>query len=343
VGPPRQPPGLTTAAASVAVFLAAATGDAFRPRDVRRALRAVWFVAGGGVLLLGLAQLVDGVLAPDTGWDWARPAVAHHSIGSTLGNANHLGGLLAVLLPVGVTLAVRAGRRERIATAALGVALVVELAVTTSRGAWLGTVAGVVTLALVLRRRLPGQGRRLLRVAAAAVALVAAVVLAFGALGVTKLDPGAVARTGPGTTVDLRRELWATAWRMAADHPVTGVGPDVFGDAFPRYEGERFGRVFGPFTVATSAHDLFLDLLAGLGGVGLAAFLALLALSARRATRAWPALPDGDRLLVGGMVAAEVAYLVQAGFDPPNLALTTLFWALLGMLSAMTGPPATER
>jgi O-antigen ligase len=349
-GFPGSYDGLWTAAALAVVF--AATAAAFRAGNVRRALLALWFGAGAGVLAFGLGQLQDRLFWPHQGWDWARPSIAPWTIGSTLGNPNHLASFLAILLPLGVVLAVVSHGRTRTAVVAVGVVLVAELGVTTSRGGWAATAAGTAFLAALFGRELRRHRSAVLRVAgpALALALVAAVVV--GAAGAAERDIGSLARAGPGSTVDLRLEVWGSAWRVAVDHPLVGVGPDVFPVVFPGYASERFSSLFGPFTVANGAHDIFLNTAADLGLGGLLAFLLVLGTAARGLGRSWARLSHGSatagtrerRLLLGGVTAALVAYLVQAAFDTQEVSLSLCFWALLGLAVALShqvtpGPP----
>ena len=322
-GFPGSHDGLWSGLALAAAFFAAGT-LAF-PR-VERLLVTVWFAAGGGVLLFGLAQLVDRLVAPG-GWNWARPAIAPSTIGSTLGNPNDLAGFLAVLLPVGVVLAVRGSSRVRAAVLASGAVAVVQLGVTASRGARLAAAAGLVTLAALLR---PPRAQ-LVRVTGAGLGLVVVALLAAGAAGVAKRDLAGVGRLGTGSTADLRGEVWSAALRVARDHPLLGVGPDVFPVVFPAYASERFAFLFGPFTVANGAHNVFLNTLANQGTVGLLALLAVLGTAALELRRRWSALPAARRTVLAGVVGGLVADLVQACFNTQDLSLSLLFWVLLGL------------
>ncbi len=336
-GYPGSHDGLLTTLSFAVLFVA--TAVAFERRSVLGAVRVLWFGAGTGVLLFGLAQLVDRLVAPDSGWDWARPHISPWTIGSTLGNPNHLGGLLAVLLPLAAVLAVLTRGRQRLLVAAGTALAVTELGVTASRGAWTAAVTSAAVLGLLLRRELRPHRRRVAVAAAGTVVLVIAVLAVLGPAGVTKLEPEALARTGPGSTLDLRLEVWAAALRATADRPVTGVGPDVFPVVFPGHASERFIRLYGPFTIANGAHNLFLNTLANQGLAGLAAFLALLLAAAVLLAGAWGGLDRDARLLAAGLVAALVAYLVQASLNTQTVALSLCFWVLLGLLVALISSP----
>lgn len=327
--------------------LFAATAATFSRKSLLSAIRVLWFGAGTGVLVFGLAQLADRLISPNAGWDWARPEISPWTIGSTLGNPNHLGGLLAILLPLAAVLALSTSGRERTLVVA-GIALAVaELGITASRGAWAAVVAAALLLAWLFRAELRSHRQRTAVMGGGAVVVLAVVLVALAPTGATKLELGDLARVGPGSTLDLRFELWATAWRVTVDHPVLGVGPDVFPVVFPAYETERFVRLFGPFTIANGAHNVFLNTLANLGVAGLAAFVALLAAAAVATSRVWGGLDHGARLLAGGLAASVLAYLVQACVNTQTIAITLCFWVLLGLLVALISrpghPDATSR
>ena len=330
---------VTTVSLALLYFATVAT---VRLGNIRRTLEALWFGAGGGVLLFGLGQLGDRIFSSNEGWDWARPSISPWTIGSTLGNPNDLSSFLAVLLPVGIVLAATGGRRQRRLVVAMAAVAVMELAITASRGGTLAAGAGLLVLGLLFRQDLVLHRTVAIRLAGAVVALTLVVVVVFGAAGVTKVSPGEFLRVGPGSTLDLRLEVWEAAWRMARDHPVLGVGPDVFPVLFPAYASERFMLLFGPFSVANGAHNLFFDTLADLGVVGLAALLWLLTATARRIGRSWRGLRAEERdrrLLLGGIASSLVAYLAQASFNTEDVTLSLCFWTLLGLAVVLSTPP----
>ena len=347
VGFPGLRHGLFTTTALALVFLAAVA--AFRTGYVRRLLEALWFGAGGGVLLFGLGQLQDSVLSPGDGWDWARPGVSPWTIGSTLGNPNHLSSFLAMLLPVGIVLGATASRGQRRLIGVMAAVAIAELGITSSRGGILGALTGLLVLALLFRRDVVRHPRRVALLGGGAVVLVAVVVLVFSVAGVTKLQPDDFFRVGTGSTADLRFEVWRSAGQMALDHPVFGVGPDVFPVLFLAYASDRFKTLYGPFTVANGAHNLFFDAAADQGTVGVVVLVCLLMVAALGLWRGWRRVLTSDRerrLLLGGTVAGLVAYVVQAGFNTDHIALSLCFWVLLAsavVLAARPPQPASDR
>ncbi|HEX9185929.1 MAG TPA: hypothetical protein VGB87_02575, partial [Vicinamibacteria bacterium] len=153
VGADESHAGFVSVAGTVALFLA--TRGLGRSPEGRAALLTAAVAGTALAAAYGAAQAVGADPFP---WKrvagfsgWSRPF-------GTLGHPNHLGGLLAVVLPLQVWTARAAfARRLRLAgvVAVAGVALsAAVLAATLSRAAWIAAVVGMaVALGLELRRR----------------------------------------------------------------------------------------------------------------------------------------------------------------------------------------------
>jgi O-antigen ligase len=222
--------------------------------------------------------------------------------------------------------------------------LMVELVVTTSRGAVLAAAVGVTFFGAWSRRRIASRHAVLVAVGAAVLGVTVGVGVLLGGLPDYR-SADVLLRTGEGTTPALRVELWRTAGRMAGKDPLTGVGPDGFGRAFDTLKSERFVRAFGPELVATDAHNQFLTVLATTGLPGLLAFSAVvgsafvrLRTSARIADVPAgvpdPLPADDGRVLTASVGAAMLAYVLQASFNRHDIALEFCFWFLLGLSCA---------
>lgn len=336
---------LSTTVLGVLFFAAA---DGFDASGVRKALSALWFGGGGVVLAYGALQLADRV-ASDSNLDpieWMNTPGG--AIWSTLGNPNDLGGFLAVVLPLGLTLLVLTRRPAiRALTALMIVLLVVQLGATMSRGAMLGAGAGVTLSAAWCGSDEIWRRTRVVTVLAAA--LVAAGLGVTGvvvAQGHTAKGFADIFRTGEGTTVALRVEVWGTALGMVEEEPIFGVGPDLFGRSFDAFRSQRFVREYGPDLLATDAHNLLLNTLATQGIPGLIILLVLLGSTARllgrthRRLRRRPGMrePSATRetqLVVAALAAALLAYIVQALFNRRDIVLDFCFWVLLGLACAV--------
>lgn len=134
-----------------------------------------------------------------------------------------------------------------------------------SRGALVGLVAGLVFLLLTDRRRL-----QLALVAAALAVLAAGLVVQSNPERFHKalFSKQQVAQEN----VTTRFEAWDAASRLAADHPLLGVGPGNF----QFYYNDLTGRPPGTLSL-TVAHNAYLDIAAELGLVAMVLFVVYLA------------------------------------------------------------------
>lgn len=353
--------GLFSAAAFGVIMMTAA--EALDVADVRRALAAIAFAGGVVVVFYGLVQLHDSEVHGHP-WDFITWHLGSFSndIFSTFGNPNHLGGFIAMALPMVLVIGLGAPRWPwKLLTGALTMVMMAELLRTGARGAWVGAVVALVTTAIFFAPEV--RHRRGLMIGGGAGVLCAAVVVGvvFGRryLGepLSKLF-----QTGGSSPVEQRFEIWRAALRIAVNHPVTGTGPDTFALIYPRYQSATWVKDFGATYLVNGAHDIFMNVLADQGFVGLLLFLALLLFIALRATATWrrsraverdenAAATSRDdaraiRHLSAAVTAAIVAYVVQAMFNVQQVGLSFAFWLLVGMLAALAtaaGVPATLR
>ncbi|HYE77435.1 MAG TPA: O-antigen ligase family protein, partial [bacterium] len=322
--------GLYATVAFGVVFFAMA--QAFRLHQVKLALSVLYFAGGGLVVLYGLIQLHDRTWSGPR-WDWIRwgeTSFTGASIWSTLGNPNHLAGFLAVILPIGVVLALLyRSWWVRALIAAIAAVAVLELLQTTTRGAWLATVVAFLALAALM---VPEIKRHPKVAASLAGGLVVAVVVAGMALGSTRnlgAQLGSAFKFGDNSTAVQRVELWKTAVRIASDRPLVGTGPDGYRIFFTSLQSPKFVRLYGPDQIANGPHNVFMNYLSTQGYPALVAFVGLLGLAALRAVGSWRRVrrieanaEDGfsaqgreARLVLAGVVVALLAYVVQATFN----------------------------
>lgn len=213
-------------------------------------------------------------------------------------NANFAAQAIVPALAVALGLALQAQRRRRLAALAAAAVLLLGLAVSYSRGGFLG-LAGALVLVwwLGIRRKLPF-----------AVGGVAAAVLALFAIPRMldrlrhELDPH-----DPNNTVLSRVPIWRAAVRMIHDHPLTGIGLNSFA---------RELRVYAPQVQEshTHPHNFFLNFWVVLGVLGLAAYLWVI-VGMGRAIGAGLARRDELRPLFIGLAAALAAILLHGLVD----------------------------
>lgn len=275
-------------------------------------------VTGGFLASYGLLQRagVDPV-----GWTTdTNPVVA------TLGNANFLSGYLGVVTPLALwgALSGRWDRPWRVACGAVAVGCVV---VTVLTGSVQGPLAALAGSLLVLVVWLLGRAAAIRRRALAG--LGAAVVLGAVVAGAGMAGVGPAAREFEAS-FRTRQWYWQAAASMVADHPVTGVGMDMYGDYYREHRPLAAVRAIGPQSVVTAAHSVPLHLAASGGLLLGVSYLAVLGSVAVTLAGGLRRLAGAERLLLAGVGGAWVSYVVQSlvSIDQPPLAL--LHWTLAG-------------
>jgi O-antigen ligase len=223
-----------------------------------------------------------------------------------VGNANLLGALLAMALPLAAGRALAATPPARRAWIALGALLTAGLAASTSRSAWIGALLGLGVLAAFL---VPRRARWLV-----AAAGVAALLIAGAAIALTPL------RDLNNDTGEARPAVWRDSIAVVGGRPVLGWGEDTMGLVF----GSRQTGDWAPGHNFDRAHSMPLDLAASQGLVGLAACAWLLG---TWWLLAWRRRREPGMAGVAGAAAAYLAWsLVNFDWAPA----TASFWLLAG-------------
>jgi O-antigen ligase/Tfp pilus assembly protein PilF len=289
-------------------------------------------VAAAPVTVYGLAQAAG--LEP---LSW-QAVEGGPQVFATFGNANFFAAWLGAVVPLcawaALSRAVSPGARA--GAAVLGVGAAVAAYASHSLQGPAAATAGLAVVAVAAlgagdersRRRAP-----LLLAAGGALAVAAGVALAAG------VGPLAAIRTGALTSLDTRVGKWQAALAMWADHPLLGVGLDGYADWYHRYRSAEVAAESGLARTADTAHNVVLDLLAS-GGLLLAlSYLAVVGFTGWALVGGLRRLRGEDRLLLGGLGGAWVAYQVQSlvSIDVPPLA--ALHWVLAGTIVALATSP----
>ena len=223
-----------------------------------------------------------------------------------IGNANLLGALIAMAIPLAVARGFRGGRF--VLAWWLGVALMVGgLVTSTSRSGGLGAVAGCLALVVFAVR-----SRRWIAITTAGSTIVVGVALwaiVFGPLGFLNNDP---ART--------RLQLWPDALRMIAARPLIGWGEDATGLSFGRF----LSADWAPGVIYDRTHSGLLEIAATQGIAGVLALGWVLFVLFRGTWR------YRFTESVGALGAACIGYTIWVIFNFDWVPATAAFWLLAG-------------
>jgi len=313
-------------------------GVARNPRSVRTAMCGLVIV---GLLLAlyavyqhihGLAETYQHLFnyKPPQGLMEREMAgrLASHRAFSLFTYPNILAGFLVMVLPVSFSLMHIAGKRLSIWIRGIGLAvLVMGLYATGSVGGWLTAAAGSVIYMILVKKYFEKK---------ISSPLVKYILLAGGFLTLAGLSTLIMIRTPQGLLADLgaRAMNWGSTLQMIWNHPITGVGPGVFGSLFPEYQAE--GGYYVRF-----AHNILLHRWAETGLAGLAALVWLGTVVIMQIKKNLSrSLSKAQRFLALGLISGLSAGFLHACVDVDLNFLKTsvIFWFFLGTLLGLIMP-----
>ncbi len=332
-GEPYQYQGMIASVCSAVAFVAGRRSLATHAR--LRVVAAALVLAGGVAAGYGLIQ--------EAGLDPIWQELNRGRIFSTLGQANALAAFLVLAVPVSLGLAVTSRTTGRVIAAAATVAIGTALALTMSRGGYLGAVVALAIFVALVPRR-PVVTRRRLGYALAGLVALGAIAVTVPPLG------GAVARVVERMQVIVNPaessaashlDLWAVGARIALDHPLLGVGPENYPDEFALYRD----AVLPPARADAMAkfrpespHNVPLAIADGAGIPALGAYLALIMGAMGVGLRRLRQAAARERTLLAALLAACAGHVVTDLFMTGEIAGTWTFWLLLGALAAVGQP-----
>jgi hypothetical protein len=200
------------------------------------------------------------------------PLIARDDSGYIFGNlaqANHFADQQALALASLFYLSTKSPANRPI-WALFGVALLIGLALSGSRTAWLYLFA-LVAMAYLLHRRQPGEtGRRLLLVTTLAIPAFLLIQLGLHWLGVATPTDRLLSKLSAGTSLSVRLDMWEQAIRLFLQQPLTGVGFQNFAWANFLLNARDASTIYPEYLVREqivfhNVHNLPLQLLAEFG------------------------------------------------------------------------------
>ncbi len=316
------------------------TATTVQNRRVLAALVGVLLLAALAEVGIGLVQVAFQIGPPH----FLAGGVLMRAYG-TFGQPNPYGGYLALLLPIALAIALSAPKPGlRLTAWGVSSALAIGIAVSLSRGAWLGTLAALSMVWLleshVNRRRAVALAylgitgliiALMLRILPDAVLGRVTDLFVYGSRLVQELRAG----PNPENWAILERvSQWYAGWQMFANNPFLGVGIGNYPRAYETYALQGWPSGVG------HAHNYYLNLAAEGGLLTFTAFMLFLILVWRLAVRAWRHAPNAWARILGlGLMGSLAAFSAHSLVDSLFVhSIGILLGILLGLLSAMEQP-----
>ena len=140
-----------------------------------------------------------------------------------------------------------------------------------------------------------------------------------------------------------RLETWKSALKIVADRPVFGIGQEVLKMVFPRYETNKFRFYEGFHVKQDRCHNEVCDMAVTRGVITLAVYLWIFSTFFYMCYKIFIGGYEQDlKLFTAGILGASVSYLVQNEFSFGVVAITTLLWVMMGMVSSIYVKPEPQ-
>ena len=153
----------------------------------------------------------------------------------------------------------------------------------------------------------------------------------FALLGA--LQSGPLAKYIYKTSVSLRGEYWQAGWNMGAEHPLTGVGFDTYGDWYRRAREAQALILPGPNTTTNAAHNVPFDVFAFGGWPLFIPYLGILLLTVIAILKVTVRNRSYDPIFVT-LTTAWVCYQLQSIISINQIGLAIWGWLFGGALIA---------
>jgi len=158
------------------------------------------------------------------------------------------------------------------------------------------------------------------------------IVIAIGTpvvLGIFNIGP--LGRFLFQNSTKLRGDYIHAGWEMTTKFPIFGVGMDTYGDWYRQLRGE-ISTLAGPDRTANTAHNIFLDISSNGGFPLLCAYLAFFLIAIRSAFRYYRSNKGNFDPVFSALVAAWIAYQMQALISINQIGVGIWAWVFTGSL-----------
>ncbi len=256
-------------------------------------------------------------------------------VDGTLGNASYLGIYMVFHIFFAALLFMRYRLVwQRVLLAIIGIANLVVLYFTATRGSILGLIGGAFISFAYLTLK-SEKGDRIRKVAMGGVVAVLVLVGLFFALRNTSLvkQSPVLSRFSSLSLSEVKTQgryfVWPMAWQGALERPVLGWGQEGFNYVFNKYYNPK---MYGQEAWFDRTHDVFLDWLIAGGFLGLLSYLSvLIALGVTIKKANTEFLTKGDKAIMWGLLSA---YLFHNIFVFDQTSSYILFFTILAYAHA---------
>ncbi len=133
-----------------------------------------------------------------------------------------------------------------------------------------------------------------------------------------------------------RLETWKSAYSEITDRPIFGIGQEVMKMIFPQYETDKFRFYEGFHVKQDRCHNEVCDMSVTRGVIALFLYVWIIAGFFYLGHRTIKGEYDPEmKLFTAGFMGGSAGYLIQNQFSFGVVAITTLFWIMIGMITSI--------
>ena len=299
--------------------------------DDRRLTLLFASMAAGATVVAGYALIQKAGFDPIWGY------TPRGRVFSSIGQPNALAAYLVLAIPICASLIPKSQPLARGAIALCLALMVTALALTLSRGGYMGFALAATIVAVPLIRSLRLSLRSFLYglvPCLAGVVLVASVAQPISATAAQFWDRALSSGNLADGSVQGHLDLWSVGAAIALDYPILGAGQETYPELFGRYRDVTLApsraRVMSAYR-PESPHNVYLAIAAGSGFPALAAYVAVLVgffymvVRAIKATRS-----EWRRMALVALLAAVAGHAATDMFMTAEVTGSWLFWLLMG-------------
>lgn len=280
----------------------------------------VWalYVAGFVNILVSIVDLMGGRI-----FTWDNP---FGNVLGTFGNTNFISSFMGIFVSTLTAFALKKGNSILVRIFVVCI-IILGIFVTIQTNSLQGLVISALGISIVVYFYLSSQFKKPFLNFIFLVGVSASVIM--GILGVLQIGPLKEFLYKP--SVSFRGEYWASGIRMGLDNLFSGVGFDSYGTYYRVYRDSSAIITPGVNVATDTAHNVFIDIFAGIGLFGFIAYVLILALVLRSALKVIRARKSFDYVFVA-LFTAWITYQVQSIISINQIGLAVWGWILGGAI-----------
>lgn len=252
-----------------------------------------------------------------------------------IGNANAFGAFMLMLVPFGIIQTINAKKRfPQVIMGLYTLSAFFLLILSQSRGAWIGAMAaiGLLLLLILADRKLLsvsalrtwwGEQPTILRLTLLVILILVLLMVIFMATFLIN------SLSAAGRSLSLRTYLWNAAFSMFQESPIWGKGFFTYGQHLAKYAS------IPPTQPQAHAHNIPFTIAAEMGLLGLSAIIVTIILAVRAMLQNWRNITGSERPYYMAGMAATIGFGIHHLLDTPSMMPVIAMAGLLMLILAI--------